>query len=184
MKTIEWNDEKNRLLQEERGVCFEDVVICLLNNTVLDTIEHPHKKKYPNQWIFILNINDYVYLVPFVEDEKSTFLKTIIPSRKMTKNHLIGGTKKMKFSKEEKDILKSVKDGEWETIPDFESERKRYQAIAKNSLKKDQRINIRLASKDLMGLQKKAMREGLPYQTLISSVLHKYVTGQLKPAPE
>ncbi|MBT3386439.1 MAG: hypothetical protein HN417_00760 [Desulfobacula sp.] len=87
----------------------------------------------------------------------------------------------MKLSKEEKELLKSVEDGEWETIPDFKSEQKRYQAIAKNSLKKDQRINIRLATKDLMGIQKKAMQEGLPYQTLISSVLHRYVTGQLKP---
>jgi len=69
-------------------------------------------------------------------------------------------------------------------VPDVKKELKRYQVIAKNSLKKEQRINIRLASKDLMGLQKKAMQEGLPYQTLISSVLHKYVTGQLKSASE
>jgi len=85
----------------------------------------------------------------------------------------------MKLSKEEKALLNSVESGEWESIPDVKKERKRYQAIAKNNLKKDERINIRLASKDLMGLQKKAMEEGLPYQTLISSVLHKYVTGQL-----
>ena len=87
----------------------------------------------------------------------------------------------MKLSKEETELLKSVEDGEWETISDFKSKQKRYQAIAKNSLKKDERINIRLATKDLMGIQKKAMQEGLPYQTLISSVLHRYVTGQLKP---
>ncbi len=86
----------------------------------------------------------------------------------------------MKLSKEEKNLLKSVEDGEWETISNFKSEQKRYQVIAKNSLKKDERINIRLATKDLMGIQKKAMQEGLPYQTLISSVLHRYVTGQLK----
>jgi predicted DNA binding CopG/RHH family protein len=86
----------------------------------------------------------------------------------------------MKLSKEEKELLKSVEDGEWETISEFKSEQKRYQAIAKNSLKKDERINIRLATKDLMGIQKKAMQEGLPYQTLISSVLHRYVTGQFK----
>jgi predicted DNA binding CopG/RHH family protein len=137
--------------------------------------------KYPNQRIFIIDIEDYIYLVPFVEDEKSMFLKTIIPSRKMTKKIFAWRTKKMKLSKEEKELLKSVEDGEWETISDFKSEQKRYQAIAKNSLKKDERINIRLATKDLMGIQKKAMQEGLPYQTLISSVLHRYVTGQLKP---
>ncbi len=90
----------------------------------------------------------------------------------------------MNISKDEKELLRSVEDGEWESVPDLQTELKRYQAIAKNSLKKDQRINIRLASKDLMGLQTKAMQEGLPYQTLISSVLHKYVTGQLKPATE
>ena len=87
----------------------------------------------------------------------------------------------MKLSKEETELLKSVEDGEWETISDVKSKQKRYQAIAKNSLKKDERINIRLATKDLMGIQKKAMQEGLPYQTLISRVLHRYGTGQLKP---
>jgi len=87
----------------------------------------------------------------------------------------------MKLFKEEKELLKSVEDGEWETISDFNSEQKLYQKIAKNSLKKDARINIRLATKDLMGIQKKAMQEGLAYQSLISSVLHKYVTGQLEP---
>lgn len=87
----------------------------------------------------------------------------------------------MKLLKEEKELLKSVENGEWETISNLKSEQKRYQAIAKNSLKKDERINIRLATKDLMGIQKKAVQEGLPYQTLISSVLHRYVTGQLKP---
>ena len=85
----------------------------------------------------------------------------------------------MELSKDEKELLDSVENGEWETVPDVKDEIKRYQAIAKSSLKKDERINIRLASKDLMGLQKKAMQEGLPYQTLISSILHKYVTGQL-----
>lgn len=90
----------------------------------------------------------------------------------------------MGISKDEKELLRSVEDNEWESVPDLKKELKRYQVIAKNSLKKDQRINIRLASKDLMGLQAKAMQEGLPYQTLISSVLHKYVTGQLKSASE
>ena len=90
----------------------------------------------------------------------------------------------MGISKDEKELLRSVEDNEWESVPDLKKELKRYQVIAKNSLKKDKRINIRLASKDLMDLQAKAMQEGLPYQTLISSVLHKYVTGQLKSASE
>lgn len=80
---------------------------------------------------------------------------------------------------DENELLKSVEGGEWETIPNIENELKRYQLIAKDKNKKAERINIRLATQDLMGLQKKAMQEGLPYQTLISSLLHKYVTGQL-----
>lgn len=91
MKTIEWNEEKNRELQTERGVCFEDVVVCLINKKVVDIIRHPNKEKYLNQRIFILIINDYIHMVPFVEDEKTIFLKTIIPSRKMTKKYLKGG---------------------------------------------------------------------------------------------
>jgi len=90
MKTIEWNEEKNRELQAERGVCFEDVVTCLLNNNELDIIKHPNKRQYSNQKIIILSINDYVHMVPFVEDEKTIFLKTIIPSRKMTKKYFEG----------------------------------------------------------------------------------------------
>lgn len=93
MKNIEWNDKKNLFLQRERGVCFEDVVVCLINNKVFDTIKHPNKEKYPNQQIFIIDIEDYIYLVPFVENERSIFLKTIIPSRKMTKKYLHGGPK-------------------------------------------------------------------------------------------
>ena len=91
MKNIAWNDEKNRELQTERGVCLENVVTCLINNKVLDVINHPNKKQYPNQRIFILIINDYVYMVPFIEDEKTIFFKTIIPSQKMTKKYLAGG---------------------------------------------------------------------------------------------
>jgi predicted DNA binding CopG/RHH family protein len=90
----------------------------------------------------------------------------------------------MAVSKEEQDLLKSVENGEWESITNFKDSLENYKAIATKSLKKDQRINIRLASKDLIGLQKKAIQEGLPYQTLISSVLHKYVSGQLKPVSE
>ena len=91
MKTIEWNEEKNKKLQVERGVCFEDVFVCLINNKIIDVRQHINPVKYPNQKIFIVTINDYVHMVPFVEDEETIFLKTIIPSRKMTKEYLKGG---------------------------------------------------------------------------------------------
>ena len=69
---------------------FEDVVLSIMRGALLDIIEHPNKKKYPNQTILIVNVNDYACLVSFVEEEKTIFLKTIIPSRKMTKKYLGG----------------------------------------------------------------------------------------------
>jgi len=86
----------------------------------------------------------------------------------------------MKLSKEEKELLESVEKGEWKTIPNFKKEAKRYQEYAKATFRKDKRVNIRISEKDLVNIQKKALQEGLPYQTLISSVLHKYITGRLK----
>ena len=88
-KTIRYSLEKNELLKSSRDISFEDVILALENGYLLDDVEHPNKEKYPNQNIFIIliQIKDYVYLVPYVEDEKSIFLKTIIPSRKMNKKY-------------------------------------------------------------------------------------------------
>ena len=86
----------------------------------------------------------------------------------------------MKLSKEEKDILDSVEHGEWKTIPHFKLEAKRMQEAARATLRKDKRVNIRMTERDLVHFQKKATQEGLPYQTLISSVLHKYINGRIK----
>jgi len=88
-KTIRYSLEKNEILKEQRDISFEDVILALENGNLLDDIEHPNKDKYPNQNIFIIliEIKNYVYLVPYVEDEKSIFLKTIIPSRQMNKKY-------------------------------------------------------------------------------------------------
>ncbi len=95
MKYFDWNKQKNELLKIERDVCFEDVLIAIESGQVLDIVEHPEKKRYPNQKILIININNYAYLVPFIEDKEKIFLKTIIPSRKATKKYIIkkGGKK-------------------------------------------------------------------------------------------
>ena len=88
MKRYEWNVDKNEWLEQERGVTFEDVVFHLSRGGLLDTIEHPNQQQYPGQRIFIVNVEGYACLVPFVEDDEVIFLKTIIPSRKMTKQYL------------------------------------------------------------------------------------------------
>ncbi len=88
MKKINWNPEKNDKLIAERGISFNDVIYHFAQGYLLDDIEHPNQEKYPNQSIFILEINNYVYLVPYVENDTERFLKTIIPSRKLTKKYL------------------------------------------------------------------------------------------------
>jgi len=75
-------------LRAERQVSFEEVVFYIGRGQLLDVVEHPNQEKYEGQRIFIVNINDYAYLVPFVETEREIFLKTIIPSRKATKKYL------------------------------------------------------------------------------------------------
>jgi uncharacterized DUF497 family protein len=88
MKRFDWNVDKNEWLEQERGVTFEDVVFHLSRGGLLDTIEHPNQRQYPGQRIFIVNVEGYACLVPFIEDDEVIFLKTIIPSRKMTKQYL------------------------------------------------------------------------------------------------
>jgi len=88
MKRIEWNNDKNIFLKKERNVSFEDVVVKIEAEDLMDILSHPNSKKYPNQKIFIISFDDYVYLVPFVEDDDKIFIKTIIPSRKYTKIYL------------------------------------------------------------------------------------------------
>ncbi len=91
MKYFDWNIEKNDELKENRNISFEEIVFHIMGEGLLDIIEHPNKEKYSNQKIFVVHVENYVYLVPFVESEDIVFLKTIIPSRKMTTKYL-GGT--------------------------------------------------------------------------------------------
>jgi predicted DNA binding CopG/RHH family protein len=84
-----------------------------------------------------------------------------------------------KLERKEKELLESVERGEWKSIAGLKSEQKRYQQYAEATFKKDRRVNIRISGKDLEALQKRALEEGLPYQTLIASLLHKYVSGRL-----
>lgn len=90
MKYYDWNDEKNELLKRLRGVSFEQVVLAIASGDLIDRLRHPNPEKYPNQMVFLVKIEDYVYSVPFIEDDKKIFLKTIIPNRKATKKHLGG----------------------------------------------------------------------------------------------
>jgi uncharacterized DUF497 family protein len=90
VKHFSWNAEKNNLLKRERGLSFEAVVFHIERGDVLDILEHPNHDRYPGPRIFIVEINGYAHLLPFVEEEHEVFLKTIIPSRKATNFYLRG----------------------------------------------------------------------------------------------
>ena len=91
MKTYSWNPEKNELLQNERGISFEEIVLNIQLGNEVAVYDHPNARKYPNQKISVVLIEDYAYLVPYVEDKDQIFLKTIIPSRKATEQYVGDG---------------------------------------------------------------------------------------------
>ena len=88
MKYFSWESEKNEKLKAERGVSFEEVVLSIERGKILDIVVNPNDERYKGQRIFIVEINDYAHLVPFVETEREIMLKTIIPSRKATRRYL------------------------------------------------------------------------------------------------
>ncbi len=90
IKLLVWSAEKSRLLKAERGISFEEIIFCIANGQLLDVIQHPNAERYGHQRMFAVRIDQYVYLVPFVESETEVFLKTIIPSRKATRQYLKG----------------------------------------------------------------------------------------------
>ena len=90
--------------------------------------------------------------------------------------------RKYRLDKEEREILDSLERGEWKPVKNFERAKAYFRRVATETLKKDRRINIRLSQKDLAGIQVKAAREGMPYQTLISSIIHRFVIGNLRKA--
>ena len=81
----DWSEDKDRQLREDCGIGFEDIIFHIQEGDVLLTAVHPNRKKYPNQKILYIRVDEYVYMVPFVEQEDKKFLKTIIASRKATK---------------------------------------------------------------------------------------------------
>ena len=90
MKNIRWDRSKNEKLKSDRNVSFEAVLLAITQGNTLDDFIHPDREKYPNQRLLVVKIQEYAYLVPYVETATELFLKTIIPSRKATKKYLSG----------------------------------------------------------------------------------------------
>ena len=93
MKTFRWNHEKNEQLKADREISFEEIILALEGDGLRDILQHPNESKYPNQRVLVVAVDGYGYLVPFVEEADYYFLKTIIPSRKATRDYLGGGNR-------------------------------------------------------------------------------------------
>jgi uncharacterized DUF497 family protein len=91
MKPFRWKPEKNDALKSARGISFENVVVAVETGGLPDIVSHPNQAKYPKQRVLIVAIANYVHLVPFIEEEDHYFLKTVIPSRKATRDNLHKG---------------------------------------------------------------------------------------------
>ena len=178
MKYYYWNNDKNEKLKKERGISFEDIIYYIENKNLRAVLRHNNQEKYPAQKIYVVEINNYAYLVPFIESEKEIFLKTIIPSRKVTKN-IWRQKMKYKLDNEEKEVLNEYENDEYVGISDMEKEMEKHSEYAKATFTKNKRINIRISQRDLEHIQRIALEEGIPYQTLIASLVHKYTSGKL-----
>lgn len=88
MSGFSWDEDKNRSLLEVRGVSFEEILFHVANGDLLDVIRHPNADRYPNQLVMVVNVNGYAHLVPYVKQHGRRCLKTIIPSRRATKEYI------------------------------------------------------------------------------------------------
>ncbi|MBI1320849.1 MAG: toxin [Candidatus Hydrogenedens sp.] len=88
MKRLDWNSDKNEWLRRTRGISFDEIALLLQSGQLLAILDRGAPDRYPGQYVFVINVDGYAYIVPYVEDEHSYFLKTIIPSRKMTRRYL------------------------------------------------------------------------------------------------
>jgi hypothetical protein len=89
MKPFRWDHDKNEMLKRDRSISFEEIVLAIEADGLLDELRHPNPEKYPNQSILVVALDSYVYLVPYVEEPDYFFLKTVIPSRKATRDYLL-----------------------------------------------------------------------------------------------
>jgi predicted DNA binding CopG/RHH family protein len=186
MKYLNWDSEKNEILKRERGISFDEIAYLIESGQIIGIEENPG---YPHQKMYVLEIENYAVIVPYVENDNEICLKNCLSKPEIYKAiRLKGGimekiTKKAfkPINQEENDLMESIERDEWQPVKHIDQERKKAIEAARNTLKKEKRINLRLSQKDYHQIQIRAIEEGIPYQTLISSLVHKYLNGSLTP---
>jgi predicted DNA binding CopG/RHH family protein len=189
---LAWDETKNLQLTRERGLSSDDVENAIELGKVLDDLPHPNALKYPNQRILVVEIDEFICIVPYVSDGEVRFLKTVYPSRKSGQNlssERPAMTKTRKapefLDAEEKDLVESfesaLEKGE-RAAPSNEARAgmtaEWQEALTNTTARKA--ITLRLQTRDIDRLKTIARQRGLPYQTLVTSVLHQFANGDLK----
>jgi predicted DNA binding CopG/RHH family protein len=175
-----FDPDKNAWLIRERRISFEQMIALIEAGKLLRVMEHPNKGKDPGQLLYEVDVEGYVHVVPVIQAGNTLFLKTVYPSRKATRESKKGGVlmKKRDFSdEEERKVISAYERGEFRPVKDQKTAKETAVHAARRYMRKDARINIRLSSADLEMLKRHAAEEGLAYQTLIASILHKYASG-------
>lgn len=174
MRLFRWSRVKNERLRRERDISFEAVVVAIEAGNLLDVLQQGNPDKYPGQRVMVVNVDGYACLV-FEDGNSQSEGDPPLPEAKRD-------MKKPRTTVDEK-IAADFERGLWQSVPKLGPVVKRLRSTARATLTKDARINIRLSTPVLKGLQARAQEEGLPYQTLIASVLHKYALGRLVERP-
>ena len=184
-KLIRWNEEKNQLLKMQRGISFNQILEKIESGNIVGRKVHPNLEKYLNQQIFIIEIDSYIYYIPFIEAKDEIFLKTIIPSRKLTNQYK--EIQKMKnnpiiLNHEESVLLSEIENGQWEDKPVTDSELNTYKEAAEYTrlLREKKQTTIRFSVNDLAILKAKANEMGMGYQNLIQVLVHNYAKGKIE----
>ncbi len=160
---FEWDPEKNEWLKRERGVSFEQILFHLSKGDVWKVANHPNQQKYPGQKIYFVVMDEYVYLVPYVERKNEIFSKTIIPAEKQPE--ILKTRQKsnpMKLDKEEKQLLEAYEKRKVEARKPSRNELERITSAAQNTFKKDRRITIHLYDHDFQGFKNKRWNWAFP----------------------
>lgn len=179
VESYSWSVEKNERLKAERNVSFEDVVFHVIGGHVLDVIAHPNPARYPEQQVLIVQMREYAWLVPFVQEGKEAFLKTIIPSRKATKMYLGDNMPNFNLDPEEQELLHSYENEAWQSVPNLAEEIKRHQQYAAATIQQKHLVGFALPPEDFDSLRKRAEESGVTYQALLAALVHKYIAGEL-----
>jgi predicted DNA binding CopG/RHH family protein len=180
---IDWGSEKNASLRKRYGFGFERVLVALAENGLLAVREHPDCERDAHQARLVVEIERYAWVVPFVEAETAIFLKTMFPSRRATKEFPEERVVKQKrsepepiLSDDEREDHAACEAGEWGGVDASPEQKARWALLARRTLDGERRrISISIPERDLAKLKTRAAEEGMPYQTLINSILHKYV---------